>query len=197
MVILVVAVCYNVQVRWDINPSIWGLHPGDYHQWWGILTSPLVHGNTSHLFSNLIALAGLLALLFVFYDKLAGWILTGLWVLTGIIMFYIARPGVYHIGASGVAYAVSFYLLAGGILSNDRGLRIIAIIVALYYGSMVWGLFPLDPTVSWDGHVSGAISGVLLALLTYKKFRKPKAEPHDWGHEEEDDWEDKYQQFGN
>jgi membrane associated rhomboid family serine protease len=197
LVLLALAVGYNLQLRSGIDPSAFGLHPRDSKQWWGIFTSSFVHGSLEHLMSNMIALGGLLSLLFVFYDKVAVWILIGAWVFTGSIMYFFARPVFFHIGASGVAYAISFYLLISGFISNDRNLRIISLIVSLYYGSMIWGLFPLDPKVSWDGHAAGAIAGLLLSIITFRKYRVKKTilleGADDWNEDEIDE----YQQFDN
>jgi len=184
-----------MQTMFDINPSYFGIHPWDIHQWWGIFTTVFVHGNAEHLFSNITALAGLLALLFLFYDKVAVLILIGSWIFTGVLMFFIARPGFFHIGASGVVYAISVFLFTAGVLSQNRSLKIISLIVAIYYGSMIWGLIPLDTKVSWDGHLSGAIAGVLLSLLYVKFYPSKKIKNQRHFMENEDD--DEYGEFGN
>jgi membrane associated rhomboid family serine protease len=193
LTVLAITLGYWWQLKSGKDPAGWAIHPRDYQQWWGIFTSAFVHGSLSHLFSNIIALIGLLLLLFFFYDKVAAWILAGSWLLTGSFMFFFARPQFYHLGASGVAYAITFYLLFTGILTKQPNLRIISLIVAIYYGSMVWGLFPLDPKVSWDGHVAGAAAGLLMAMASYRKFKQEKIVFEDI----EPDEPDIYEPFGN
>lgn len=196
LVVAAIAACYGMQARGWINPTALGIHPRDASQWYGIFTAPLVHGNISHLFSNLVAMFALLGLLFTLYDKVAVPVLAASWVLTGAGMFFFARPGFYHIGASGVLYSVLFFVFAAGFISGNRRLRLASLFVGMYYGSMVWGLFPLDPKVSWDGHVAGAVSGLLLALLFRKKLKQDNPGPRTFGLDDEDGETDEYRHFG-
>lgn len=198
LVTLIIVICYNLQVRLGLNPSFFGLHPRDWGQWWGIITTPLVHGDIAHLIFNISAFLGLSILLFFFYDNVAARVLALAWVLTGVFMFFFARPGYYHIGASGVVYAIVFYLLANGFVLKGRTPAIVALVVALYYGGTFWGLLPYDGKISWDGHLSGAVAGVLLALIFRKKAQKafvPRYSPG-WSSKDEEIEEDEYKKFG-
>ena len=53
------------------------------------------------------------------------------------------------------------------------------------YGGMIWGMFPINPDVSWESHLWGAISGVVLALV-YRNYTI-RRKPFDWENEPEDD----------
>ncbi|MCD7930716.1 MAG: rhomboid family intramembrane serine protease [Tannerellaceae bacterium] len=90
-----------------------------------------------------------------------------LWLLSGFLTWCIGREA-WHIGASGIIYALASYLFFSGFFSRYIPLIIISILIAFLYGGLVWGLLPLFSYVSWEGHLSGAIAGCLVAYL----FRK-------------------------
>jgi hypothetical protein len=74
-----------------------------------------------------------------------------------------------------------------GIIRNDTRLLTLSVTVVFLYGGMVWGMLPIKPDVSWEGHLWGAVSGVVLALY-YRKYiiRRDK---FDWEEEEEEELE--------
>ena len=179
---------------------IWLLEQGlgaDWHQWgilprtvrglWGILTEPLVHSGAKHLFSNSVPLLILGWCLFYFYKELGFAVLPALWILSGVFTWCLGRES-WHIGASGLIYALSFFLFFSGIFRRYIPLMAVSLLVAFLYGSMIWNMFPVaelvDPQVSWEGHLSGAISGLICAIA-FRKFgpQKPIDPP------EEDDEE--------
>lgn len=182
---------------YSIQSGELGLIPLDFSQWWGVFTAPLVHGSIDHLFSNAAALFFLSLLLVWFYHSVALKVVAFVWPVTGLLMFVLARPEFTHIGASGVVYAIAFFIIASGIILPHKTPRIVFFIVTLYYGSLIWGLFPIDNKVSWDGHVSGAIAGILAALLFYGKTKLlyPKATNEDSSHEAHEEFSDEYKQF--
>lgn len=70
-------------------------------------------------------------------------------------------------GASGIIYGLAFFLFFSGILRKHVPLIAISLLVTFLYGGMVWNMFPFfaKPTTSWEGHLSGAVSGTVLAYL--------------------------------
>ena len=107
-----------------------------------------------------------------------------MYVLAGFCVWVFGREA-WHIGASGVVYALAAFHFVSGIIRNDVRLLTLSVVVVFLYGGLIWGMFPIDPKVSWEGHLWGAISGVILAI-SYRKFiiRRDK---FDWEEEEEDD----------
>lgn len=194
--LLVVVSAYSYVSRTGIDPAVFALHPLDLGQWWGIVTSVFVHANAEHLLNNVFSLTGLLALLFFSYDKVAVRAFFLNWLFSGIIMFLFARSEYFHMGASAFAYAVTFFLFAAGLLAGSRRMRVISLLVAVYYGGMIWGLFPLDPKVSWDGHMCGAAAGVLVAFMLRRDYQVTKEEHNlpDWM-EHDDPAMDEYERF--
>ena len=133
----------------------------------GILFSPFIHLNWSHLIDNTGPFLLLTFSLFYFYRRKATEIYLTIWILSGLFVWLAAREA-WHIGASGVIYGLAAFLFFSGIIRNDTRLLTISIIVAFLYGGMVWGILPLKPEVSWEGHLWGSISGIVMAVL----FRK-------------------------
>ena len=78
-----------------------------------------------------------------------------------------AKP-VYHVGMSGVIYGLAFFLITGSIIRKNKQLTGVLFLIIFLYGSIFWGLFPLLPGISWESHLMGAITGIILGLI-YKK----------------------------
>lgn len=166
--------------------SDWGLLPRTLRGLAGIITMPFLHKDYEHLFGNCFALFVLGLTLFHFYPRVALRVIFISALSGATLVWLFARPA-YHIGASGVVYSLSAFLFLSGVLRRDRGSRGAALIVALLYGGEVWGIFPLQEGVSWEGHLCGAIAGCYLALL-YRGIDLPE-EPEE-EEEPEEDWED-------
>lgn len=128
----------------------------------GLLFSPLIHGDYGHLLANTIPLIVLGLGLFFFYPREAYVVFLASWLLSGLGTWLIGR-GSYHIGASGIIYALAGFLFFSGVLRNDIRLLSISLIVVFLYGSMVWGVLPIRSGMSWEGHLSGMVAGVLMA----------------------------------
>ena len=165
-----------------------GILPRELSGLIGILFSPLIHSSLSHIVSNTLPLLILMWFLFYFYSKIAFQTFFYLWVLSGLFTWIIGRDS-YHIGASGLIFALVFFLFFSGIFRRHIPLVAVSMIVAFAYGSTTWSIFPIaeivDAQVSWEAHLSGAISGFIVAVV-FRKFgpQKPVVE---W---EEDDEED-------
>jgi membrane associated rhomboid family serine protease len=152
----------------------------------GILFSPFIHSDFNHLISNSIPFFILMFALIYFYRRISYQIFFQLFILSGICVWLSGREA-WHIGASGVVYAMAAFHFVSGILRNDTRLLTLSVTVVFLYGGMVWGMFPINPDVSWEGHLWGAISGVVLALH-YRKYiiRRDK---FDWEEEEDEEEE--------
>jgi membrane associated rhomboid family serine protease len=126
-----------------------------------------LHGDYQHLFSNSIPLFVLLFSLFYFFPKKAFLILSMTWFIVGMLTWIIGTEGI-HIGASGIVYALAFFLVTISILKQETKLMAYSLIIIFLYGSIVWGFFPQlfpDKHISWEGHLAGAITGIILAFF--------------------------------
>jgi len=83
------------------------------------------------------------------------------------------RGGSVHIGASVVVYLLTSFLFFKGIWSKNYRLIALSLVIVFIYGSLVWGMFPIDQTMSWEGHLSGFLSGIGLAFY-FKSYQLPK-----------------------
>lgn len=147
----------------------------------GIFLSPFLHGNLDHIIGNSLPIAALSFLLFQFYPKIStkvfftGWLASGLlvWLLPPIDIMTGNRTYSCIIGASGLVYVMAFFLFFSGIFRRDAKFLTISLLVALYYGGLIWGMFPEElfyqleqpSRISWQSHLSGAIVGVIMAFI--------------------------------
>jgi membrane associated rhomboid family serine protease len=138
----------------------------------GIALAPLIHQSVSHLFSNTIPILILMWCLFYFYSQIAFKSFFYLWLLSGLFTWMIGRES-YHIGASGLVFAMIFFLFFSGILRKHVPLIALSLVVIFIYGSMIWSIFPfsewVDTQISWEAHLSGAISGLIMAVVLRKQ----------------------------
>ncbi len=155
-----------------------GIYPRDTTTLFGIFTSPIIHGSWGHLLSNSIPLLVLGLLLFFTYERIAIWVWTFNYFLTGLMVWLFARDS-YHIGASGIVYGLASFLLFIGFFRMDIKSIAVSSGVALFYGGMVWGIFPLERGISWESHLFGGIVGLLLAFLYRNKFKDTLIEVHE------------------
>lgn len=142
----------------------------------GILFMPLIHAKDEfeHILNNSLPTAILVGALIYFYREIALRVFLLSWLLTGIGLWaFAANTNTYHIGMSGVIYAMAGFLFTSGVIRKYRPLQGISLFVAFVYGSMIWGIFPMKPHVSWEGHLSGLVVGVLIAILYRKRGPQP------------------------
>ncbi len=149
----------------------------------GILFSPFIHSGHEHLLSNSVPFLILTFALLYFYRNLAYRILFLIYILSGICVWLGGRES-YHIGASGIVYGLASFLFFSGVFRKDANLLTIGIIVIFLYGSMFWGIFPIKPEISWESHLWGAASGLMLAF--YYRFQGPVRPSASWENEPEE-----------
>ncbi len=155
----------------------------------GIITAPLIHSDINHLLANSVPLLILGTGLFYFYNKIAfrvffmSYFIANVWIWLG------ARQA-YHIGASGIVYSIASFLFVSGVIRKNIKLMAISLLVVFLYGSMVWGVLPLQPQISWESHLMGAIAGIVLAF--YYRDRGPRRKIYSWEFEEDDEDTDEF-----
>lgn len=170
------------EIVFDYDFIEYGVLPRKFNGLIGILFSPLIHSDINHLLSNSLPVIILCLLIFNFYSQIAKKIFIYLYFISGLWLWCIGRES-FHIGASGLIYAMASFLFFSGILRKNSQLSAVALLVIFIYGGLFWGLFPIHKNVSWEGHLTGFIAGILVSFI----FRKdgPKRKKYNWEIEED------------
>ena len=174
--ILVIWMLYFIEIKFGYNFNKYGVYPREFKGLRGIFFTHFIHSNISHLFNNSIPLFVLLLSIFMFYKEVALKVLAYGALLTGFLTWIIARES-YHIGASGVVYLLFSFVFFSGILKKHFRLVALSLIVIFLYGSMIWYVLPIKDGMSWEGHLSGFVVGLVFAFL-YKNKGIKKTEPY-------------------
>lgn len=168
----------------DISLVEFGILPLQIEGLPGILFSPFIHSSYDHLMSNSIPFLILSFALLYFYRNLAYRILFLIYILSGLCVWLGGRES-WHIGASGIVYGLASFLFFSGVFRKDANLLTIGIIVIFLYGSMFWGIFPIKPGISWESHLWGSVSGLMMAF--YYRYQGPARPEASWEDEPEDE----------
>ncbi len=172
--VLVIWLAFWLEKRLVTDFTPYGIYPRSIDGAIGILTSPLIHSGISHLWSNTVPVAVLTWLLFTFYPARVCYRVLFLgWFLSGLFTWMVARQA-YHIGASGMVYTLASFIFFKGIGMYKYRHIVASLIVVFFYGSLVWYVLPVDPGISWEGHLCGAIAGLLMSVF----IKIPKSAQH-------------------
>jgi membrane associated rhomboid family serine protease len=172
-----------VELLLDLDFTGFGIFPLTVKGLPGIIFSPFIHADFKHLFNNSLPLFFLSVALFYFYSEVALKVFILTFLITGILV-WIAGRDAWHIGASGIVYGLASFLFFSGIIRRYFRLIALSLLIVFLYGSMVWGIFPgIYRNVSWESHMLGFLSGVVLAVV-YRK-QGPQKPVYEWMEEEE------------
>lgn len=159
---------YFLEIKFGWNFNKFGVYPRSFNGLKGVLLMPFIHSDTNHLFNNSVPLFVLSSSLFYFYKNVSIRVLLIGLLATGFLTWIIARNS-YHIGASGIVYLLFSFIFFSGIIKKYYRLVAMSLITIFLYGSMVWYVLPIKEGMSWEGHLSGFLVGLLLALIYRKK----------------------------
>jgi membrane associated rhomboid family serine protease len=146
-----------------------GIHAREVDGMPEILTAPFLHAGWDHLISN--SLPFLVLGFLVLLSGLARWLVSSLIiiVISGMTAWLLTPVHTIILGASGLIFGWLTYLLARGLWSRRPAQVVIAVLVLLVYGGLIWGLLPGSAGISWQAHLGGAIGGVLAAWLLHRR----------------------------
>ena len=150
----------------------------------GILTYPFIHADWKHLFNNSTALLILGGMLYYFYREVASKTLLWVYLISGVWLWIGGRAN-FHIGASGIVYALFGFLFVSGVLRKHLKLMALSMLVVFLYGSLVWGVLPIDHKISYEGHLFGLVAGLIVAIV-YRK-QGPQRPKYSWDFVEEEE----------
>jgi membrane associated rhomboid family serine protease len=171
-----VALCWLVSIiNWLVFGGrlvAFGIQPREFAGLLGVVWSPLLHANWGHLISNslpFIVLGGLVLL----RDRREFWSASIIiWLCSGLGTWLLGGNNTVHVGASGLVFGYFGLLVARGWFARDIWSVLMALAVFLVYGGLIWGVFPLQQGVSWQGHLMGLLGGVLAARLLTISLRQ-------------------------
>ena len=141
--------------------TMWGLR--------GIVFAPFLHANLNHLVSNTIPFVLLGWLVMLRDARHFGRVTIAAMLGSGLLSWALGAPGSVHIGASGVVFGYLGFLMVSGWYARTFASIVLSVGVTLAWGSLVFGVLPTVPGVSWQGHLGGFIGGVLAARAFRKK----------------------------
>jgi len=196
--VLSIVIVFWAESIFNLNFNYLGIYPRKFTGLRGIIFGPFIHSNFKHLFNNAIPLFVLSTALFYFYRNIRWQVLLYGVALTGLLTWVIGRPSL-HIGASGVIYMLTSFLMFKGIFSKQYQLTALSFIVIFLYGGFIWYIFPTDPKISWEGHLSGFMVGFVFAFIF--KENPIDTKKYEWEKEsynpEEDDFLKQFDDNGN
>jgi membrane associated rhomboid family serine protease len=167
----------------DLDPLPFGLRPREWPGLVGIVTAPLMHADLAHLVANSVPLLLLGATMLFLYPHSTLRVLPAVYLGTGVLVWLFGRDSV-HIGASGLVYGLVGYVFVAGLLRRDRRAIAASLMVVMLYGSLAWGVLPIQPRTSWETHLAAAVIGVL-AAFALRRLDVPPRKRYTWEDEPE------------
>ncbi|WP_435414721.1 rhomboid family intramembrane serine protease [Polaribacter aestuariivivens] len=166
--IVIIWLVYWIEIHFGLNFNKYGVSPKTLKGFRGVFLMHFIHGDALHLFNNSIPLFVLLSSLFYFYRDISYKVLLLGGFSTGFFTWLIADSS-YHIGASGIVYLLFSFVFFSGIIKHYYRLIALSLVVIFLYGSMIWYVLPIKEGMSWEGHLSGFVTGFILAVVYRKK----------------------------
>ncbi|MEV2278973.1 rhomboid family intramembrane serine protease [Nocardiopsis sp. NPDC049922] len=149
-----------------------GLRAWTFSDPWTVLTAPFMHGNLQHIIGNSLPFLVLGCL--VAFSGLGRFLLTTLIValVSGLGVWLFSSPLTLTVGASGLVFGYFGYTVLRGLIERRTIDIVIMICVVLFYGTMIWGVLPQHPGVSWQAHLFGFLGGLLAAYVLPRRERQ-------------------------
>ena len=171
----------------DLGLERFGVRPRQLAGLPGILLAPLLHGGFPHLLANSLPLLVLGTVMLHLYPNSALKVIPAVYVGPGIAVWLFARESI-HLGASGLVYGLVTYIFVAGLIRRDRRAIAASLLVSFLYGTLAWGVLPIQPGISWETHLAAALIGLALAIAL-RRLDIPPRKRYAW-EDEKDDYED-------
>jgi membrane associated rhomboid family serine protease len=168
----------------DLELRRFGVRPRTFAGLPGILLAPLLHGGPYHLVANSLPLLVLGTGILYLYPSSALKVLPAVYLGPGVAVWLFAAGG-NHIGASGLVYGLASHIFVAGVIRRDRRAIAASLLVSFLYGSMVWGVLPIQPGVSWESHLAGGLIGLVMAIAL-RRLDVPPRKRYSWEDEDQD-----------
>jgi membrane associated rhomboid family serine protease len=139
----------------------------------GIVAMPLLHGSFAHLISNTVPVLAMGGLLAATATRALVQVNAVIVLLGGALVWLLGGFAV-HVGASGLVFGWFGFLVARGAVDRSPVTLGAAMLVAMLYGSILWGVLPGQPGVSWEAHLFGCLAGVAAAFVVRTHVHRPR-----------------------
>jgi len=159
-----------------------GIYPRDVGHLWAIFTAPFLHVSFTHLIDNTVPFVFMGVIIALWGAERLALVTLIVIVVGGLGTWLIAPAGTDTVGASGVVFGYATYLFARGVFNRSVLEILIGIVVAVVWGGALLASVVPHPGISWQGHVCGAIGGVVAAWL----LARPRAHQGAGGNTESD-----------
>jgi len=178
LLVAIVAVMWLVEVINSVDSGALdadGIYPRNVGRLWGVLSAPFLHAGFTHLIDNTIPFVFMGAIIaFRGARRLA--LVTGIVILVGGAGTWLIAPaGTVTVGASGVVFGYATYLLTRGVFDRSALELLTGAVVGIIWGGALLSSIVPQPHISWQGHVCGAVGGVVAAWLLAGRNGKPAA----------------------
>ncbi len=191
-IVLAMWLVYALQALVGFDFSKYGIYPRSKQGLIGIIFAPFIHASIEHIGYNTLALVFVSLILALSYPKKFIWSFWILLLTTDVLVWIFARPA-YHVGCSGLVFALIGFTFAYGIARRSVLSIILAIVVGAIYGGILYGVLPLQKNVSWESHLLGLAAGIAWGVvwggIDYKKAIEQKVKVMETPNEEPQDSE--------
>jgi membrane associated rhomboid family serine protease len=182
-----------VEYLGELDFAQFGIYPRRANGLAGIFLAPFIHGSVAHLFANTAPIVVMGTMLLYGYPRAAKVLLPSVYLGVGVAVWLFGREA-YHIGASGLAFGMLFFVSTVGVIRCERRTIAFSLVVFFLYGGMISGVLPGAHDISFESHLSGALIGIVLAFLLRHRDPEPPRKQYSWEREKTEaddfDWPD-------
>lgn len=177
VLLLVMVVLEIVDAAVPADLDLYGIEAQEPDGLPGIVSAPFLHHGFPHLWSNAVPFFVLGFLTIIGGMKRFVLASIGIIIISGLFAWGLTFGSGTQIivGASGWVFGLLTYLMARGVFTRNGKQIVISVIVLALYGSVLLGIFPTEAGISWQGHLGGAIGGVLMAWLLSRRERAARS----------------------
>ncbi len=140
----------------------------------GIVFGPLLHDDWAHLMGNSVPLLVLGFVLALAGVRTFATVTALVWLTSGLGTWLIGGASTVHVGASGIVFGWIAYLVLRGVFAGNVRQIIVGVVIFFAYGGALIGVLPGQPGISWEGHLFGAVGGVIAAWWLREGVEDPQ-----------------------
>lgn len=162
-IIGLVAICWalflvnNLMLHAQLNR--YGIVPRQINSLPGIVFAPFLHGSYKHLVANTFPLL-ILGAVVCARSKGEFVVVSLCGILVGGGLTWLFARHAAHIGASGLVFCYFGYLSSLAFFRRNLGTLLLSVVCIIAYGGIVRGVLPTSAAVSWEGHLTGLLTGI-------------------------------------